>query len=128
MIQDKDFTLRLVRQLSTSLEKLLLGKPEESLMEKDLDFDVALRDIFKMDFKTYAEIPTDEMKQKVLDLEDRNHVDYFLLIGNLFYFQWKTDKNENFQQKAIMGYENYLQKSGVFALPIITRIGELKKG
>lgn len=127
MIQDKDFTLRLVRQLSASLEKLLLGKPEESLMEKDLDFDVALRDIFKMDFRTYSEIPTNEMKQMVLDLEDRNHVDYFLLIGNLFYFHWKTDKNENFKEKAIMGYENYLQKSGVFALPIITRISELKK-
>lgn len=127
MIQDKDFTLRLVRQLSTSLEKLLLGKPEESLMEKDMDLDVALRDIFKMNFETYADISTDEMKQMVLDLEDRNHVDYFLLIGNLFYFQWKGDKKENYQQKAIMGYENYLQKSGVFALPIITRIGDLKK-
>lgn len=127
MIQDKDFTLRLVRQLSTSLEKLLLGKPEESLMEKDMDLDVALRDIFKMNFETYADISTDEVKQMVLDLEDRNHVDYFLLIGNLFYFQWKVDKKENYQQKAIMGYENYLQKSGVFALPIITRIGDLKK-
>lgn len=127
MIQDKDFTLRLVRQLSTSLEKLLLGKPEESLMEKNLDLDVALRDIFKIDFKTYAETPTDEMKQMVLDLEDRNHVDYFLLIGNLFYLSFKENKNDNFKEKAMMGYENYLQKSGVFALPIINRITELKK-
>lgn len=127
MIQDKDFTLRLVRQLSTSLEKLLLGKPEESLMEKNLNLDVALRDIFKIDFKTYAEIPTDEMKQMVLDLEDRNHVDYFLLIGNLFYLRYKENKNDNFKEKAMMGYENYLQKSGVFALPIINRIAELKK-
>jgi hypothetical protein len=29
MIQDKDFTLRLIRQLTQALEKLL-GKPEES--------------------------------------------------------------------------------------------------
>lgn len=127
MIQDKDFTLRLVRQLSTSIEKLILGKPEESLMEKDLDFDIALRDIFKMDFTAYASLSTNEMKEMVLNLEDRNHIDYFLLIGNLFYYHWKLEKSENFQEKAIMGYENYLQKSGVFALPIINRIGELKK-
>lgn len=127
MIQDKDFTLRLVRQLSTSLEKLLLGKPEESLMEKDLDLDVALRDIFKMNFSGFNDLSLDGTKQMVLDLEDRNHVDYFLLIGNLLYFKWKEDKNGGYAAKAIMGYENYLQKSGVFALPIINRIGDLKK-
>jgi hypothetical protein len=127
MIQDKDFTLRLVRQLSTSLEKLLLGKPEESLMEKNLDFDVALRDIFKMDFKSLSEKSTNALKNMVEILEDRNHVDYFLLFGTLFYYHWKEDKTDGFKENAIMGYENYLQKSGVFALPIITRIAELKK-
>ena len=43
MIQDKDFTLRLIRQLTQALEKLLLGKPEESLMQKELDFADAYR-------------------------------------------------------------------------------------
>ena len=50
MIQDKDFTLRLIRQLTQALEKLLLGKPEESLMQKELDFDSLMKDIFNMDF------------------------------------------------------------------------------
>ena len=50
MIQDKDFTLRLIRQLTQALEKILLGKPDESLMQKDLDFDSLMKDIFKIDF------------------------------------------------------------------------------
>ena len=54
MIQDKDFTLRLIRQLTQALEKLLLGKPEESLMQKELDFDSLMKDIFKIDFKELA--------------------------------------------------------------------------
>ncbi len=58
MIQDKDFTLRLIRQLTQALEKLILDKPEESLMQKELDYDALMKDIFKLDFnqnflKTY---------------------------------------------------------------------------
>ena len=45
MIQDKDFTLRLIRQLTQALEKILLGKPEESLKQKDLDLDFFSKDV-----------------------------------------------------------------------------------
>ena len=72
MIQDKDFTLRLIRQLTQALEKLLLGKPEESLMQKELDFDSLMKDIFKINFKELAlksqediiDILLDEMNKK----------------------------------------------------------------
>lgn len=58
MIQDKDFTLRLIRQLTQAFEKLILDKPEESLMQKELDYDSLMKDVFKLDFnqnflKTY---------------------------------------------------------------------------
>ena len=61
MIQDKDFTLRLIRQLTQALEKLLLGKPEESLMQKELDFDSLMKDIFKIDFKELASKSKEEL-------------------------------------------------------------------
>ena len=37
MITDKEFTLRLIRQLTQALNKLILDKPEESLMQKEMD-------------------------------------------------------------------------------------------
>ena len=55
MITDKEFTLRLIRQLSQALEKLILDKPEESLMQKELDFDSLMKDIFKFDFNELSQ-------------------------------------------------------------------------
>lgn len=125
MIQDKDFTLRLIRQLSQALEKLLLGKPEESLMQKELDFDSLMKDIFKMDF---AEISL-KSKEEIIELvnlrESKDHVNYYEMLGNVFMFHFRTENKLDFAEKAKIFYELYLQTSGIFAMPIINRIAEL---
>ncbi|MNK25106.1 hypothetical protein D3C87_434270 [compost metagenome] len=125
MIQDKDFTLRLIRQLSQALEKLLLGKPEESLMQKELDFDSLMKDIFKIDF---AELSL-KSKQEIIELvklrESKDHVDYYEMLGNVFMFHFRTENKLDFAEKAKIFYELYLNTSGIFAMPIINRIAEL---
>ena len=126
MIQDKDFTLRLIRQLSQALEKLLLGKPEESLMQKELDFDSLMKDIFKMDFAELLLKSKEEIIELVNLRESKDHVDYYEMLGNVFMFHFKTEENLDFADKAKTFYELYLQTSGIFALPIINRINELK--
>ncbi|MBP6578212.1 MAG: hypothetical protein KA232_13505 [Chryseobacterium sp.] len=126
MIQDKDFTLRLIRQLSQALEKLLLGKPEESLMQKELDFDSLMKDIFKMDFAELLLKSKEEIIELVNLRESKDHVDYYEMLGNVFMFHFKTEENLDFADKAKTFYELYLQTSGIFAMPIINRINELK--
>ncbi len=126
MIQDKDFTLRLIRQLTQALEKLLLGKPDESLMQKELDFDSLMKDIFKIDFKTISQKSTEEIDEMVQLRESKDHADYYEMLGNVFMFHYKTEGQKDFAAKAIVFYEKYLQTSGIFALPIINRINELK--
>lgn len=126
MIQDKDFTLRLIRQLTQALEKILLGKPEESLMQKDLDFDSLMKDIFKFDFKTLSAMSTSEIIDLVNERQDRDHIDYYEMLGNVFQFHFNQTHNPDFAEKAKVFYELYLQKSGIFALPIINRISVLK--
>ena len=126
MIQDKDFTLRLIRQLTQALEKLLLGKPEESLMQKELDFDSLMKDIFKIDFKELALKSKEELIEIVKKRESKDHADYYEMLGNVFMFHYKTEGQKDFAAKAIVFYEKYLQSSGIFALPIINRINELK--
>ena len=86
MIQDKDFTIRLIRQFSQALEKLLLGKPEESLMQKELDFDSLMRDIFKMNFQDISSKTSEELIQLVEERETKDHPDYYEMLGNLFTF------------------------------------------
>ena len=49
------------------------------------------------------------------------------LLGHLFYFKNKERPNPDFTQKAKVFYEHYLQTSGIFSLPIVSRIGELNK-
>ncbi|WP_312769406.1 hypothetical protein [Epilithonimonas sp.] len=126
MIQDKDFTLRLIRQLTQALEKLLLGKPEESLMQKELDFDSLMKDIFKIDFKELSLKSKEELVEMVKLRETKDHADYYEMLGNVFMFHYRMEKNLDFADKSKTFYELYLQTSGIFALPIINRINELK--
>ena len=126
MIQDKDFTLRLIRQLTQSLEKLLLGKPEESLMQKELDFDSLMKDIFKIDFKELALKSKEDIIELVKERESKDHADYYEMLGNVFMFHYKIEGKLDFADRAKTFYELYLQTSGIFALPIINRINELK--
>ncbi len=126
MIQDKDFTLRLIRQLTQALEKLLLGKPEESLMQKELDFDSLMKDIFKINFKELALKSQEDIIELVKERESKDHADYYEMLGNVFMFHYKIEGKLDFADKAKTFYELYLQTSGIFALPIINRINELK--
>lgn len=125
MIQDKDFTLRLIRQLSQALEKLLLGKPEESLMQKELDFDSLMKDIFKMDFAELSLKSKEEIIEMVKLRESKDHADYYEMLGNVFMFHFRTEGQLDFAEKAKSFYELYLTTSGIFAMPIINRINEL---
>ncbi|GGG44403.1 hypothetical protein [Epilithonimonas arachidiradicis] len=125
MIQDKDFTLRLIRQLTQALEKLLLGKPEESLMQKELDFDSLMKDIFKINFEVMASKPKEEIIEIVKERETKDHADYYEMLGNLFMFHYRTERKLDFADKAKTFYELYLQISGIFAMPVINRITEL---
>ncbi|HCR76150.1 MAG TPA: hypothetical protein DIW37_07070 [Chryseobacterium sp.] len=127
MITDKEFTLRLIRQLTQALEKLILDKPEESLMQKELDFDTLMKDIFKFDFTTLSAKPKEEIIEIVNERQERDHKDYYEMLGNLFYFNGKQSDNKDFLDKAKTFYELYLQTSGIFALPVINRISEIKK-
>ncbi len=127
MITDKEFTLRLIRQLTQALEKLILDKPEESLLQKELDFDTLMRDIFKMNFTEVSSMTKEEMIALVSERQERDYKDYYEMLGNLFYFKSREDQNKDFQDKAKTFYELYLQTSGIFALPVINRINELKK-
>lgn len=127
MITDKEFTLRLIRQLTQALEKLILDKPEESLMQKELDFDSLMKDIFKFDFKELSAKPKEEVIEIVKERQERDHKDYYEMLGNLFYYNGKVLNNKDFLDKAKTFYELYLQTSGIFALPIINRINEVKK-
>lgn len=127
MITDKEFTLRLIRQLTQALEKLILDKPEESLMQKELDFDTLMRDIFKMNFTEVSSMTKEEMITLVNERQEIDRKDYYEMLGNLFYFKSREEQNKDFQDKAKTFYELYLQTSGIFALPIINRINELKK-
>ncbi|MDQ0592302.1 putative house-cleaning noncanonical NTP pyrophosphatase (MazG superfamily) [Chryseobacterium ginsenosidimutans] len=127
MITDKEFTLRLIRQLNQALEKLILDKPEESLMQKELDFESLMKDIFKIDFTTLSSKTKEEIIEIVNERQERDHKDYYEMLGNLFYFKGRGEHNNDFLDKAKTFYELYLQTSGIFALPVINRINEIKK-
>lgn len=114
MIQDKDFTLRLIRQLSQALEKLLLGKPEESLMQKELDFDSLMKDIFKMDFAELSLKSKEEIIEMVKLREPKDHADYYEMLGNVFMFHFRTEGQLDFSEKA-KSFTNFISQPAEFS-------------
>lgn len=127
MITDKEFTLRLIRQLTQALEKLILDKPEESLMQKELDFDSLMKDIFKFDFVTLASKSKEEIIEIVQERQERDHKDYYEMLANLFYYNGKVENRVEYLDKAKTFYELYLKTSSIFSLPVINRINEISK-
>ena len=84
------------------------------------------KDIFKMDFTELSLKSKEEITEMVKLRESKDHVDYYEMLGNVFMFHYRTEGKTDFAEKAKTFYELYLTTSGIFAMPIINRINELK--
>ena len=128
MIHDKDYIIRIVKQFSEFLGKLLLEKNEGQLIEQQQVFDTNMNDTFKMDFDTLAAKSTEDIIQMIEAKDNSHHIPYYELLGHLFYFKNRQNPNPEFAEKGKTFYELYLQKSGIFSMPVVSRIAELRKG
>ena len=127
MIHDKDYIIRIVKQFSEFLSKMILeGKNEGDDTELERVFETNMRDTFKMSFEELALKSADEITELVNTKDTAHHIPYFELLGHLFYFKNKENPSPDLAAKAKVFYETYLQKSGIFSMPIVSRIYELK--
>ena len=127
MIQDKDYTLRLIRQFTQALEKLILDKPEDHLMQKEIDYDALIKDVFKIDFKTLSSLSYEEIVEQVNERQEKDRKDYYEMLGHLYYYEGSKTKNPEMLRISKLFYQNYLTASQIYALPIINRIAELNQ-
>lgn len=126
MIQDKDFTIRLIRQFSNLLAKLILGNTEKG---EELDvrvFETNVKDIFRMNFDELSQQPNESLLQWVEEHEAKNQADYLELLAHLFYFKWKEANASSLAVKALYFYERWQEKSNVFSFEVRGRVAELK--
>lgn len=127
MIHDKDYVIRIVKQFSEFLSKMILGgKNEGELSEWERIFDTNMNDTFKMSFETLASQSSAEIIKLINEKDKSHHVPYLELLGHLFYFKNKENPSVDFADKAKTFYEMYLQQSGIFSMPIVSRINELQ--
>lgn len=127
MIHDKDYIIRIVKQFSEMLATLLLGKNEGTLPEEQQRiFETNMNDTFKMTFDELAATPVNEIIALVDAKDSSHHIPYYELLGHLFYFKNSENPSKDFAEKAKLFYEMYLQKSGIFSMPIMNRINDLK--
>lgn len=127
MIHDKDYIIRIVKQFSEFLSKMILGgKNEGDLIELQRVFDTNMNDTFKMSYEELSSKSVEEITQMISDKDSAHQIPYFELLGHLFYFKNKETPNSDLALKAKAFYELFLQKSGIFSMPIVSRIGELK--
>ncbi|MEN2434061.1 DUF6483 family protein [Weeksellaceae bacterium A-14] len=126
MIHDKDYMIRMVREFSNFLSKLLLGKNEGNPEENQMAFETQMKDIFHMNYEELAAKTKEEINDIILEKEDHHQADYYDLLGNLFYYKFKEKPDADLAAKAKMFYELWLQKSSTFSLPVMGRISELQ--
>ena len=127
MIHDKDYIIRIVKQFSEFLSKMIIGGNNEGdITELQRIFDTNMNDTFKMPFEEFSLKTAEEISNLIKVQDKAHHVPYYELVGHLFYFKNKETPNRDFAEKAKVFYELFLQESGIFSMPIVSRIGELK--
>ena len=127
MIHDKDYIIRIVKQFSEFLSKMIVGGNNEGdITELQRIFDTNMNDTFKMPFEEFSLKTSEEISNLIKGKDKAHHVPYYELVGHLFYFKNKETPNRDFAEKAKVFYELFLQESGIFSMPIVSRIGELK--
>ena len=128
MIHDKDYIIRIVKQFSEFLSKMIIGGNNDGdPTELQRIFDTNMNDTFKMDFETLSRKSAEEIIQLINEKDSSHHIPFFELLGNLFYFKNRETPNPEYAAKAKVFYEQYLKTSGIFSMPIVSRIGELSK-
>ncbi len=127
MIHDKDYIIRIVKQFNEFLSKMILGGSNGSkLTELQRIFDTNMNDTFKMTFDELSQKTTEEIRNLINEKDTAHHIPYYELLGNLFYLKSRETENKDFAEKAKNFYEIYLEQSGIFSMPILNRINELK--
>lgn len=128
MIHDKDYIIRIVKQFSDFLSKMIIGGNNDGdPTELQRIFDTNMNDTFKMDFETLSGKSSEEIIQLIQEKDSSHHIPFFELLGHLFFFKNKETPDPEYAAKAKVFYEQYLQKSGIFSMPIVSRIAELSK-
>ncbi len=127
MIHDKDYIIRIVKQFSEMIANMLLGKNEGTPSEEQMVFETQMKDIFKMSFEELSAMSIQEIKDWVESKDEPHHIAYYELLGNLFFYKFKENPSKDLAEKAQNFYEIWLQKAQIFSIPVMGRIGELKK-
>ena len=83
MIHDKDYIIRIVKQFSEFLSKMILGgKNEGDLTELERVFETNMRDTFKTSFEELALKSADEITELVNTKDTAQHIPYFEHLGH----------------------------------------------
>lgn len=128
MIHDKDYIIRIVKQFSEFLSKMIIGGNNDGdPTELQRIFDTNMNDTFKMDFETLSGKSAEEIIQFINEKDSSHQIPFFELLGHLYFFKNKETPDPDYAAKAKVFYEQYLKTSGIFSMPIVSRIGELSK-
>lgn len=127
MIHDKDYMMRMVRQFSELLAKLILAKNEGRSDDIQLVIETQMKDIFKTDFDSLAKKSQEELIYLVKEKAVRHQSEYYELLGHLFYYKGQQNINQDLLKRSLVFYEHYLQTSGIFSMPVMSRINEIKQ-
>ena len=126
MIHDKDYIIRIVKQFSEMIAHMLLGKNEGTPTEEQLVFETQMKNVFKMSFEELSAMDVQQLQNWVVSKDEPHHIAYYDLLGNLFFYKFKENPNKDLAEKAQFFMETWLHKSGIFSIPVMGRISQVK--
>lgn len=125
MIHDKDYILRMVQQLSEALARLLLGNNEGVPQEEELALDTQIRNVFKCSKKELGEKTFEEIMAEIQTKPESHQIGYYEVMGHFFFLQNRIEPRQEWAQNAKAFYQIWLEKSKIFSLVVMQRLGEL---
>ncbi|HTN37661.1 MAG TPA: hypothetical protein VL053_11345 [Arachidicoccus sp.] len=121
MIQSKDFLLRLMKDLSGMLNKLIGSYPDNTLGMSEADIEQQVYTATGLTTEHFLQLDENALNAAINENGVENRTLVLDFLGNLFYHQYQVTGDKELLEKSKRMYNLFQEESGTFSMVYFQR-------
>lgn len=121
MIQSKDFLLRLMKDLSGMLNKLIGSYPDNTLGMSEADIEQQVYTATGLTTEHFLQLDEEALNATINENGVENRTLVLDFLGNLFYHQYQVTGDRELLEKSKRMYNLFQEESGTFSMVYFQR-------
>lgn len=122
MIQNKDFMIRLMKEVSGILNKLNGSYPDNNLGITEADIEQQIYTATGMTTAHFLQLDDQALEETINQKGVVNRPLFLDFLGNLYYHQYQVTQNKDFLQKAKSLYNRFQEETNTFSMVYFQRM------